>query len=246
MSVLAEVKDLSKSFDGLLILDRIDLSIDQGEIVVVLGPSGSGKSTLLRCLNFLEMPEKGQIRITDQQVNVEKISQKEILKLRRKTAFVFQNYALFKNKTALENITEALIVVKGINKTKATERAKKILADVGLSDKENAWPSALSGGQQQRIGIGRAMALDADLMLFDEPTSALDPEKVHEVLDLMQQLAEQRHTMIVVTHEIPFARKVADRILFMDGGRIVEQGTPEQVLDNPQDPRTKDFLRRVL
>ena len=243
---LATITNLHKSFGDNTVLDGVDLQIEKGEIVVILGPSGSGKSTLLRCLNYLETPEQGVIEIAGQKVDAATSNKKDILTLRRHTSFVFQNYALFKNKTALGNITEALTVVKGMAAPVAEGIAMDILESVGLANRRDAWPSELSGGQQQRIGIGRAMALDADLMLFDEPTSALDPEKVHEVLDLMKQLALQKRTMIVVTHEIPFAREVADRIIFMDGGKIIEQGTPEQVLDAPQDSRTQTFLRQVL
>ncbi|WP_461536256.1 amino acid ABC transporter ATP-binding protein [Spongorhabdus nitratireducens] len=245
MSLLS-VRDLHKRFGDKEILKGIDLEVEKGEIIVILGPSGSGKSTLLRCLNFLEQPDLGLIKLADVNVHVENISKAEELALRRKTAFVFQNYALFRNKTALENITEALVTVKGMSKRDATEKALPILEKVGLLDWKDAWPSSLSGGQQQRVGIGRAMALEAELMLFDEPTSALDPEKVGEVLDLMKQLALEKTTMLVVTHEIPFAREVADRIIFMDEGRIVESGTPAQVLDNPQDPLTQSFLSRVM
>ncbi len=243
---LLEIRNLHKAFNGQSVLDGIDLDIAQGEIVVVLGPSGSGKSTMLRCVNYLETPDSGTISIAALNVRADKAGKKDILALRRKTSFVFQNYALFKNKTALGNITEALTTVHGMPEKIARKKAMTILEDVGLADRHDAWPSALSGGQQQRIGIGRAMALDADLMLFDEPTSALDPEKVHEVLDLMKKLTQQKRTMMVVTHEIPFAREVADRIIFIDGGKIVEMGTPEEILDNPQDLRTQNFLRQVL
>ena len=243
---LAKITDLHKSYGDNIVLNGVDLEIEQGEIVVILGPSGSGKSTLLRCINYLETPEQGVIQVARQSVDATQANKKDILALRRQTSFVFQNYALFKNKTALGNITEALTIVQGMPADKAESIAMEILDSVGLADRRDAWPSELSGGQQQRIGIGRAMALNAELMLFDEPTSALDPEKVHEVLDLMKKLAHQKRTMIVVTHEIPFAREVADRIIFMDGGKIIEQGTPEQILDAPQDPRTQSFLRQVL
>ena len=243
---LLDVTNLHKSFGKNIVLDGIDLKVEKGEIVVILGPSGSGKSTLLRCLNYLETPEQGNISIAGKSVDARKAGKKSILALRRQTSFVFQNYALFKNKSALGNITEALTIVKGMPANQARELGMKILNNVALGDRHDAWPSELSGGQQQRVGIGRAMALDTELMLFDEPTSALDPEKVHEVLDLMKKLALEKHTMIVVTHEIPFAREVADRIIFMDGGHIIEQGSQEQVLDAPQDPRTQNFLRQVL
>jgi putative S-methylcysteine transport system ATP-binding protein len=239
------IKGLSKSFGTTRVLENIDLDIAPGERVVVIGPSGTGKSTLLRCLNYLDHPDGGTIRIGDLNVDADTASRADILALRRKTSFVFQNYALFANKTARENITQALITVKGQSKADAIARADATLRETGLADKADAYPAALSGGQQQRVGIGRAMALDADLMLFDEPTSALDPEWVGEVLDLMRRVAEQRQTMLIVTHEIQFAREIADRIIFMDGGKIVEQGPPKQLLEAPQDPRTKAFLRRV-
>ncbi len=251
---LVNVQNLHKTFptkgaDDNVVLKGVDLTVEAGEIVVILGPSGSGKSTLLRCLNYLETPEQGTITIAGQQVDSEHTGRSKksaILNLRRQTAFVFQNYALFKNKTALGNITEALTTVKGLSKAEAEARGKAILEDVGLGDKLNAWPSSLSGGQQQRVGIGRAMALEAPLMLFDEPTSALDPERVHEVLELMKKLAREKRTMIVVTHEIPFAREVADRIIYMEGGHIIEQGSPQQILDTPQAPQTQAFLRQAL
>jgi putative S-methylcysteine transport system ATP-binding protein len=239
------IKGLSKSFGTTHVLENIDLDIAPGERVVVIGPSGTGKSTLLRCLNYLDHPDGGTIRIGDLNVDADTASRADILALRRKTSFVFQNYALFANKTARENITQALITVKGQSKADAMARADATLRETGLADKADAYPAALSGGQQQRVGIGRAMALDADLMLFDEPTSALDPEWVGEVLDLMRRVAEKRQTMLIVTHEIQFAREIADRIIFMDGGKIVEQGPPKQLLEAPQDPRTKAFLRRV-
>jgi putative S-methylcysteine transport system ATP-binding protein len=239
------IKGLSKSFGATRVLEDINLDIAPGERVVVIGPSGTGKSTLLRCLNYLDHPDSGSIRIGDLCVDADTASRADILALRRKTSFVFQNYALFANKTARENITQALITVKGQSKADAIARADATLRETGLADKADAYPAALSGGQQQRVGIGRAMALDADLMLFDEPTSALDPEWVGEVLDLMRRVAEKRQTMLIVTHEIQFAREIADRIIFMDGGKIVEQGPPKQLLEAPQDARTKAFLRRV-
>lgn len=237
---------LSKSFGNTHVLQDISLEIASGERVVVIGPSGTGKSTLLRCLNFLDRPDNGTVRVGNLSVDAKTASRADILALRRSTSFVFQNYALFANKTARENITQALITVKGLSKAEANARADATLQETGLADKADAYPAALSGGQQQRVGIGRAMALDASLMLFDEPTSALDPEWVGEVLDLMRRVAEKRQTMLIVTHEIQFAREIADRIIFMADGHIVEQGPPEQLLDNPQDPRTKAFLRRVL
>ena len=239
------IANLNKSFGATAVLKDISLEIAHGERVVVIGPSGTGKSTLLRTLNFLDRPDSGTIRVGDLTVQAESASRAEILALRRRTAFVFQNYALFANKTARENITQALITVQGLPKAEANARAEAILRETGLADKADNYPSSLSGGQQQRVGIGRAMALNADLMLFDEPTSALDPEWVGEVLDLMRRVAEKRQTMLIVTHEMQFAREIADRIVFMAEGRIVEQGTPKQLLENPQDPRTQAFLRRV-
>ncbi|NYS62555.1 amino acid ABC transporter ATP-binding protein [Vreelandella salicampi] len=243
---MINVRHLIKRFGGSAVLDGIDLSIEQGEIIVVIGPSGTGKSTLLRCLNFLEKPEAGHITIGDLCVDAAHARRDDILALRRRTAFVFQNYALFANKTALENIAEGLIVVNRWSKNKAHSRAHEILERIGLADKANAYPASLSGGQQQRVGIGRAMAAQADVILFDEPTSSLDPEWVEEVLALMKQLATERQTMLVVTHEMSFAQDVADRVIFMEGGRIVEQGPPSQLFQAPKDPRTRDFLRKVL
>ena len=239
------ISGLRKQFGDSVVLDGIDLTIQPGERIVIIGPSGTGKSTLLRCLNFLDAPDAGLIRIGDLAVEAARASKAEILALRRRTAFVFQNYALFANKTAAENIMEALITVQKQPREAARARALEILAETGLADKADAYPASLSGGQQQRVGIGRAMALGAELMLFDEPTSALDPEWVGEVLALMRKVAEERQTMLIVTHEMQFAREIADRVVFMEGGRIVEQGPPAQIFDAPQDPRTKAFLHRV-
>ena len=242
---MIDITGLTKHFGGAPVLNGIDLQIAEGERVVIIGPSGTGKSTLLRCLNFLDVPQAGTIRIGDVTVDAAKARKADILALRRRTAMVFQNYALFANKTAKENIMEALVTVQKRPKDEAEQRALSVLAETGLADKADSFPAALSGGQQQRVGIGRAMALGAELMLFDEPTSALDPEWVGEVLDLMRAVAERKQTMLIVTHEIQFAREIADRIVFMDEGRIVEQGPPAELLDAPKDPRTQSFLRRV-
>jgi putative amino-acid transport system ATP-binding protein len=243
---MISVRNLTKRFNANTVLSGIDLDIAEGERIAVIGPSGTGKSTLLRCLSFLEVPDEGEISIDEVSVRAGHARQAEILALRRKTAFVFQNYALFANKTARENITEGLITVRGWPADKALARANEILGFIGLPDRGDAYPAALSGGQQQRVGIGRAMALDARLMLIDEPTSALDPEWIDEVLQLLKRVADARQTMLIVTHEMQFAREIADRVLFMDGGGIVEEGPPEKIFTDPDDPRTRSFLRKVL
>jgi L-cystine transport system ATP-binding protein len=240
------VKGLQKSFGKQQVLKGIDLTVEKGEVVVILGPSGSGKTTLLRSLNFLEHPDAGEITIGTTHVDCKKVSKQEILEIRRKTAMVFQLYNLFKNKTALENVMEGLLVVKKLDRLVAEKISRELLDKVGLMDKYDAYPSQLSGGQQQRVGIARALALNPEVILFDEPTSALDPELVGEVLNVMKKVAKEGLTMIVVTHEISFARDIASRVIFIDGGVIVEQGTPKEVLYNPKEERTKQFLRRIL
>lgn len=242
---MISIRGLTKRFGDTTVLDTIDFDIAAGERVVIIGASGTGKSTLLRCLNFLDRPDAGTITVGDVSVDAQHASKRDVLALRRATSFVFQNYALFAHKTAKENIMEALVTVQGQSRQQAEQRALEVLAETGLAAKAESYPAALSGGQQQRVGIGRAMAIGADLMMFDEPTSALDPEWVGEVLDLMRRVAKQRQTMLIVTHEMQFAREIADRVVFMDGGRIVEVGPPEQVLDAPQDERLRRFLRRV-
>ncbi len=242
---MIKLANIHKRFGDSEILKGIDLDINRGEIIVVIGSSGTGKSTLLRCINFLEKADQGRITIDDISVDVERYSKAEELALRRKTGFVFQNYALFAHMNARQNIAEGLITVRGWNKQQALDKAQQILDDIGLGDKGDAYPASLSGGQQQRVGIGRAMALQPELLLFDEPTSALDPEWVGEVLALMKKLATQHQTMLVVTHEMQFAREVADRVIFMAEGHIVEQGSPQQLFGNPQDPRLQKFLRQV-
>lgn len=243
---MVSIDNLHKSYNKLDVLKGIELQVSEGEVVVIIGPSGSGKSTLLRCLNLLETPDKGYISIKDIQVKVEDMNHRDILALRRSTAMVFQNYNLFKNKTALENVIESLLVVKKIPKEDAIKQGEDLLAMVGLSEKRDSYPSSLSGGQQQRVAIARAMAVNPHVILFDEPTSALDPELVGEVLSVIRKLAEENMTMLIVTHEMGFARDVADRVIFMDEGVIVEAGSPTEIFTNPKEDRTKRFLGQIL
>lgn len=242
---MIKLTNIHKRFGQSEILKGIDITIEQGEIIVIIGSSGTGKSTLLRCVNFLEQADRGTITIDDVSVDSQNHNKAEVLALRRKTGFVFQNYALFAHLTARQNIAEGLVTVRGWKKDQALARAQQILEDIGLGDKGDSYPAALSGGQQQRVGIGRAMAFQPELLLFDEPTSALDPEWVGEVLSLMKKLATQNQTMLVVTHEMQFAREVADRVIFMAEGNIVEQGSPQDIFNHPQDPRLKKFLNQV-
>jgi ABC-type polar amino acid transport system ATPase subunit len=237
------INNLHKSFGKNDVLKGVNEHIKKGEVVVVIGPSGSGKSTFLRCLNLLEEPSEGVINFEGEDITNKNT---DINKIREKMGMVFQQFNLFPHKTVLDNITLSPIKVKGIKKEEAEEKACKLLEKVGLKEKAQAYPSSLSGGQKQRIAIARALAMEPEVMLFDEPTSALDPEMVGEVLAVMKELASEGMTMIVVTHEMGFAREVGDRILFMDGGNIVEQGTPEEVFKNPKNPRTIDFLSKVL
>ncbi|MCJ0580537.1 amino acid ABC transporter ATP-binding protein [Enterococcus cecorum] len=240
---MIKVEHLSKKFGENEVLKDINYEIKQGEVVVIIGPSGSGKSTFLRCMNLLETPTSGQILFEGQDITDPK---NDIFKMREKMGMVFQNFNLFPNMSVLDNITLSPVKVKKENKQAAETYAKELLQTVGLPDKANAYPQSLSGGQQQRIAIARALAMKPDVMLFDEPTSALDPEMVGEVLGVMQRLAKEGMTMVIVTHEMGFAKEVGDKIVFMDGGYIVEEGTPEEVFGNPQHNRTKDFLSKVL
>ncbi|MFC5630472.1 MULTISPECIES: amino acid ABC transporter ATP-binding protein [Streptococcus] len=240
---IISIKDLHKYFGKNEVLKGIDLEINQGEVVVIIGPSGSGKSTFLRTMNLLEVPTKGTVTFEGVDITDKK---NDIFKMREKMGMVFQQFNLFPNMTVLENITLSPIKTKKISKAEAEQKAYDLLDKVGLRDKANAMPASLSGGQQQRIAIARGLAMDPDVLLFDEPTSALDPEMVGEVLAVMQDLAKSGMTMVIVTHEMGFAREVADRVIFMDGGVIVEQGSPEAVFGNPREARTKDFLSKVL
>lgn len=240
-------KNIHKSFGANEVLKGINASVPTGSVTVILGPSGSGKTTLLRSINFLEKADRGEIILDDLHLDVEKVTKQEIHEIRQRTAMVFQSYNLFKNKTALENIMEGLTVVKKMSKAVAKEKALIFLEKVGLGSKGDFYSHQLSGGQQQRVGIARALALNPDVILFDEPTSALDPELVGEVLEVMKKIAQEVNcTMIVVTHEIGFAREVADHVIFMDGGVIVEEGAPEKILVSPENERTKQFLARYV
>lgn len=240
---MIEVKELKKSFGKLQVLRGISEKVEEQEVVCVIGPSGSGKSTFLRCLNLLEEPTGGEVFLDGEKINDPGV---DIDKIREKLGMVFQNFNLFPHMTVLDNITLAPIKVKGKNKAEAEERAMKILETVGLSDKASSFPASLSGGQKQRVAIARALAMEPEVMLFDEPTSALDPEMVGEVLNVMKKLAEEGMTMVIVTHEMGFAREVADRVLFIDQGVVMEQGTPEELFGTPKNERTKNFLSKVL
>ena len=240
---MIKVENLTKSFGELEVLKGINQEIKDGEVVVVIGPSGSGKSTFLRCLNLLEEPTSGKIFVDDEEITTKDI---DINKVREEMGMVFQSFNLFNNLNIIDNITLAPTLVKKMEKEEAEKNAMELLKRVGLPDKRDSYPKSLSGGQKQRIAIARALAMNPKVMLFDEPTSALDPEMVGEVLDIMKDLAKEGMTMVVVTHEMGFAREVGDRILFMDGGYIVEEGSPEEVFGNPQNERTQNFLAKVL
>ena len=241
---MISVKNLNKDFEHLKVLKDINEEIKKGEKVVIIGPSGSGKSTFLRCLNLMETPTSGDIFFEGQNITAAK--PKEVDKIRQKMGMVFQHFNLFPHLTILDNITLAPVKLKLMSKVEAEAKAMELLARVGLADKAKSYPAQLSGGQKQRIAIVRSLAMNPDVLLFDEPTSALDPEMVGEVLDLMRQLADDGMTMVVVTHEMGFAREVASRVLFMDEGRIVEQNTPQEFFANPKNPRLKEFLSKVL
>ncbi|ANS75542.1 ectoine/hydroxyectoine ABC transporter ATP-binding protein EhuA [Paenibacillus yonginensis] len=242
---MIQIQNLHKSFGALEVLKGIDLSLEKGKVLVIIGPSGSGKTTLLRCLNLLETPDEGRLTVGDVTLDFHAGSRpkpKEVLALRKRTGMVFQSYNLFPHMTALANVMEAQITVQGKSKEEARRRAAELLGKVGLADKADNYPHQLSGGQQQRVGIARAMAVDPEVLLFDEPTSALDPELVSEVLKVMKQLAAEGMTMAVVTHEMKFAADVADQVILIDQGQIIEQGPPSEVLQHPSSPRAAAFL----
>ncbi len=242
---MLRINNVHKRFGDNEILKGVSIDIAPRDIVVVMGPSGSGKTTLLRCIEFLERADSGTVEFDDISADLHSANRKTVAAIRRKMGFVFQNHNLFANRTALGNVTEGLVIGRRMDRAEAEKRGREALARVGLSDRVDYYPSQLSGGQQQRVGIARAIVSEPDVVLFDEPTSALDPELVGEVLDTIRTLAENGATMLIVTHEMDFARQVADRVIFMDAGMIVEEGTPGQIFDNPESDRTRQFLRRV-
>ena len=241
-----EMKGITKTFGSVVANKDVDLTLRQGEILALLGENGSGKTTLLRCINFLEHADQGQLVVDDTQVDFSAAKKREIREIRKKVGFVFQNYNLFANKTAIQNVMHGLVVVKKMPKAEARKKAEEALAWVKLSDKHDYYPSQLSGGQQQRVGIARAIAMEPDIILFDEPTSALDPELIGETLEMMKNVAKRGITMLVVTHELSFAQDIADKVIFMDGGVVVEEGTPDEVFNHTKEERTKKFLARIL
>lgn len=242
---MLEIQNVKKHFDGMEVLKGVSISVNKGDVVAILGSSGSGKTTLLRCINFLETADEGTLVFDGVPYSMHNASKKEIAQIRKKTAFVFQNYNLFRNKTALQNVTEGLIVARNVPKKEAEEKGRRLLAKVGLADRAESYPNQLSGGQQQRVAIARAMASDPEIILFDEPTSALDPELTSEVLNVMRQLAADGMTMLVVTHEMGFARNVSTKVVFMENGVVLEEGNPQEFFDNPQEERTRAFLQSI-
>ena len=243
--MLLKVENVHKSF-GVEVLKGISLEVNKGDVVAILGPSGSGKTTLLRCINFLERAERGTLTFDDVTYDLATISKKDINNIRKKTAFVFQNYNLFLNKTVLQNVTEGLIIGRGMDKHQAREIAIKALERVGMANRLDDFPAQLSGGQQQRVAIARALATDPEIIYFDEPTSALDPELIGEVLNVMRQLADDGMTMLVVTHEMNFARNVSSKIVFLDDGEVIETADPETFFENPQEERAKTFVQGII
>lgn len=243
---MLEVSDVRKSFGDLEVLKGVDLKVEKGDVVAILGSSGSGKTTFLRCVNFLETADKGTMVFDGETFEMGHISKKEIGRIRKKTAFVFQSFNLFANKTALQNVTEGLIVARKMPRAQAEEVGRKALDKVGLGDRKSHYPHQLSGGQQQRVAIARALAADPEIIFFDEPTSALDPELIGEVLEVMRELAQEGMTMLVVTHEMNFARNVSTKVVFMEHGRIVEEGSSKEFFQNPKEERTREFLRMAV
>ena len=243
--MMLEVKQIHKSFGDLAVLKQVDLQVNKGDVVAILGPSGSGKTTLLRCLNFLENADGGELDFDGEHVSLGHVSKKDAARLRKKTAFVFQNYNLFRNKTALENVTEGLIIGRKMPKAEAIQIGRQALEKVGLSDREDYYPSQLSGGQQQRVAIARAIATKPEIIYFDEPTSALDPELTGEVLAVMRTLAEEGMTMLVVTHEMSFAQNVSNKVVFMEHGVVVESGDSYSFFHSPREGRTRSFLQTL-
>ena len=241
---MLKLTNVHKSFGKTEVLKGISLNVEKGSVTAIIGPSGAGKTTLLRCINFLEKTDTGLLDFDDIHINLEKVSKKTMLEIRRKTAFVFQNYNLFANMTALENVMEGLVTARKVPKAEAKDRAIKALEKVGLKDRADFYPSSLSGGQQQRVGIARALAVNPEVILFDEPTSALDPELTGEVLSVIKQLASEGTTMVIVTHEMSFARDTADKVIFMDKGQIIEEGKSSRIFTSPKEARTRQFLQR--
>ena len=242
---MLKLTNVHKSFDKTEVLKGISLDVEKGSVTAIIGPSGAGKTTLLRCINFLEKADSGTLDFDELHLDLEKVSKKTMLEIRRKTAFVFQNYNLFSNMTALQNVMEGLVTSRKVSKAEAKDRALKALEKVGLRDKADFYPSSLSGGQQQRVGIARAIAVNPEVILFDEPTSALDPELTGEVLNVIKQLASEGTTMVIVTHEMSFARDTADKVIFMDKGLIVEEGFAAEIFTSPKEARTRQFLQRL-
>jgi cystine transport system ATP-binding protein/L-cystine transport system ATP-binding protein len=242
---MIDIQNVTKSFGDFGALRGVSLHVDKGDVVAILGPSGSGKTTLLRCINFLEIADSGTMDFDGERFDMHSISKKDISRLRRKTAFVFQNYNLFLNKTVLQNVTEGLIVARKVPKEAAEKKAVEALEKVGMADRLDSYPSQLSGGQQQRVAIARALATEPEIIYFDEPTSALDPELIGEVLAVMRQLAEDGMTMLVVTHEMNFARNVSNKVMFMDGGKVIESGPSKEFFEAPKEARSREFIRAI-
>lgn len=243
--MMLEIRQLRKAFGDLEVLKGVDLEVDKGDVVAILGPSGSGKTTMLRCVNFLERADGGEMMFDGERFDLHRAARRDIARIRKKTAFVFQSYNLFRNKTAIQNVTEGLIIARKMPKQQAEEIAMRALERVGMADRRDYYPSQLSGGQQQRVAIARALAADPEIILFDEPTSALDPELTGEVLAVMRQLASDGMTMLVVTHEMGFAKNVSSRVIFMENGVVVESGTARDFFEHPQQERTRAFIRNV-